>query len=167
MTRLAGLALLLLSLTGCAEREVKPIPLADRVLILKSAHTMTLYAHGTPLRTYRVALGRGDGSAKNHEGDHNTPEGTYVIDARNPHSRFHRALHVSYPNAMDRAHAAARHEKPGGDIMIHGLQNGLGWLGQLHQLVDWTDGCVAVTDAEMDEVWSAVSTGTRVDIKHD
>jgi murein L,D-transpeptidase YafK len=127
---------------------------------------MTLYAKGRALRTYKIALGRGSGAAKQREGDHNTPEGSYIIDAKNEHSHFHRALHVSYPNADDRRRAQGLSENPGGDIMIHGIKNGFGWLGKLQSRVDWTDGCIAVTDDEIDEVWKMVPVGTIVRIQH-
>jgi murein L,D-transpeptidase YafK len=153
-------------LTGCGKRAPAPSQQADKIIVVKSTHTMTLYAHGRTLRTYRVSLGRGDGSAKFREGDHNTPEGSYIIDARNEHSRFHRALHISYPNATDTARAAKLGVPPGSDIMIHGIRNGLGWLGLLQDHKDWTDGCIALTDSEMDEVWSQVPLGTPVQIRH-
>jgi murein L,D-transpeptidase YafK len=139
---------------------------ADRILILKSQHTMSLLSNGKVIKTYKVALGKGPGGAKQREGDHETPEGIYVIDSRNAHSRFHRALDVSYPNADDRKRAKALGIDPGGQIMIHGIQNGLGWIGRLHQRIDWTDGCIAVTDSEMDEVWKMVPNGTTVEIRH-
>ena len=138
----------------------------DRIVVRKSDHTMTLFSHGAALKTYRVALGRGDGSGKQREGDHNTPEGSYVIDSRKQHSRFYKALHVSYPNAQDKAVAARLGVPPGGDIMVHGIERRLGLLGRLHRLADWTDGCIAVTDAEMDELWDAVPTGTPIIIQH-
>jgi murein L,D-transpeptidase YafK len=129
----------------------------------KSHHTLTLYAHGTVLHTYSVALGRGSGQ-KQFEGDHKTPEGHYVVDAKNPHSRFHLALHLSYPNAADRTRAAAAHRSPGSDVEIHGLPQALAILGPLQHAIDWTSGCIAVANAEMDELYRLVPTGTSVDI---
>ena len=126
---------------------------------------MTLLANGKVLKTYEVALGRGAGNAKQREGDHETPEGHYVIDSRNAHSRFHRALHISYPNTDDRKRAQAADVAPGGQIMIHGIQNGLGWIGSLQHEVDWTDGCIAVTDAEIDEIWNLVPIGIPIEIR--
>jgi murein L,D-transpeptidase YafK len=155
-----------LSLAGCARQAPRSLRQADRIVIVKSTHTMTLYVHGQPLREYKVALGRGNGAAKVREGDHNTPEGLYTIDSRNGHSHFHRALHLSYPNAADRAQAVRLNAPPGGDIMIHGIRNGLGWLGSLQHQIDWTDGCIALTDIEMDEVWAMVPVGTPVEIRH-
>jgi murein L,D-transpeptidase YafK len=127
---------------------------------------MSLLSNGNVIKSYKVALGKGSGGAKQREGDHETPEGMYVIDSRNAHSRFHRALHISYPNADDRKRVKALGLDPGGQIMIHGIQNGLGWIGSSHQRIDWTDGCIAVTDAEMDEIWKLVPNGTNVEIRH-
>jgi murein L,D-transpeptidase YafK len=138
---------------------------ADRILIEKSAHQMTLFRAGIALHTYKVSLGTVAIGAKTQQGDHRTPEGNYVIDGRVDHSRFYKALHVSYPNAADRARAAKLHVNPGGDIMIHGLPNGTGFVGKAHLLRDWTNGCVAVTNNEMDEIWSLVSKGTKVEIR--
>lgn len=137
---------------------------ADRIVVSKSGHTLTLYAHKVAIHTYKVSLGRSAG-AKRQQGDHRTPEGRYVIDGRNPHSAFHLALHISYPNADDRARAAAAHTAPGGDIMIHGLRNGLGIVGPLQRSFDWTDGCIAVTDAEIDEIYRAVPNNIPIDIQ--
>lgn len=113
---------------------------------------------------YKVALGRNPVGPKLRKGDHKTPEGEYAIDGRKEHSRFYRALHISYPNAEDRERAQAGGYDPGGDVEIHGIENGLGWIGSLHRRVDWTDGCVAVTDSEMDEIWNVVKVGTKVEV---
>jgi len=93
------------------------------------------------------------------------PEGHYVIDWRNPSSAYHLALHISYPDAADAAAAAARDDNPGGDIMIHGLPNGFGVVGALHRRLDWTAGCIAVTDPEIEEIWQAVADGTPIEIR--
>jgi murein L,D-transpeptidase YafK len=138
--------------------------MADRVVILKSQHLMILKANGKTLRSYRVALGRTEG-AKERQGDHKTPVGQYVIDQKNAQSQFHLALHISYPNAADRKRAQDAGLDPGGAIMIHGVEKQFAWLGPLQHAVDWTDGCVAVTNREMDEVWQLVSVGTPVEIK--
>jgi murein L,D-transpeptidase YafK len=98
--------------------------------------------------------------AKEQEGDHKTPEGHYILDRRNAKSRYYKSIHVSYPSEQDKQRAAQRGVSAGGDIMIHGLPNGFGWLGATHRARDWTDGCVAVTDAEMDEIWELVPDGT-------
>jgi murein L,D-transpeptidase YafK len=137
----------------------------SRVLVLKKEHKLLLLSGDTAIKSYTVAIGRGGLSPKEREGDHKTPEGLYLIDRRKENSRFHRALHVSYPNEADRERARKFGVKPGSDIMIHGITNGLGWLGPLHRLIDWTDGCVAVTDAEIDEIWSLVPDGTPIEIR--
>jgi murein L,D-transpeptidase YafK len=138
---------------------------ADSVLILKKDHVLELLAGGKMIRTYKVALGRGGLAPKEREGDGRTPEGHYVIDARNADSHYHRALHVSYPNAEDRMRAAKLGVSPGGAIMIHGLPNGMEWVGAVHRLYDWTLGCIAVTDDEIDEIWKLVPVGTPVEIR--
>ena len=113
----------------------------------------------------KVALGTGGLAPKDRQGDGRTPEGHYVIDARIPASHYHKALHVSYPNAQDRLRATRLGVAPGGDIMIHGLPNGRGAIGSAHRLYDWTLGCIAVTDNEIDEIWTLVPTGTPVEIR--
>jgi murein L,D-transpeptidase YafK len=158
---------LLLFLIGCASPPVQVNKAnADTIIVVKSTHTMTLYSKGNVLGAYKVAIGRGNGAAKQREGDHETPEGIYTIDSKNEHSHFHRALHVSYPNADDRKRAQLLSENPGGEIMIHGIKNGLGWLGRLQGRVDWTDGCIAVTNDEIDEIWKLVPIGTPIFIQH-
>jgi len=138
---------------------------ADLVVVEKGKHRLTLYARGKPLAAYRVSLGRDPRGAKRQEGDHRTPEGRYVIDFRKADSAYFRALHISYPDRAEVAAARARGVAPGGAVMIHGMRNGLGWLGKLHRFVDWTDGCVAVTDREMREIWRAVPDGTPIELK--
>ena len=138
---------------------------ADRIVVEKAARTLSLYRDGQLLKTYRVALGRNPKGHKERQGDSRTPEGTYVIDFRKPDSRFHRALHISYPSAEDRRRARARGVHPGGDIMIHGLPNGTGAIGAAHRLRDWTDGCIAVTNEEIEEIWRLVPNGTKIEIR--
>ena len=138
---------------------------ADRVVIEKAARTLALYHRGRLVKTYRVALGSNAKGRKEREGDGRTPEGTYVIDFRKRDSAFHRALHISYPNDEDRQRARRLGVSPGGAIMIHGLPNGRGAIGKAHLLRDWTQGCIAVTNEEIEEIWRAVPNGTRVDIK--
>ena len=105
---------------------------------------------------------RADEQHKEREGDGRTPEGAYTIDARNSRSAFHLSIRVSYPDDKDKAHAAALGVPPGGDIYIHGQPNEPPKVPVDHPNRDWTTGCVAVTDAEMREIWSLVSTGARV-----
>lgn len=138
---------------------------ATSILMEKQARRLTLLQDGKIIKTYRAALGGNPTGPKQREGDSRTPEGNYTIDSKNSRSRFHLALHISYPDAEDRTRAAQRGESPGSDIMIHGLPNGLGWLGDLHLYRDWTDGCIAVTDAEIEEIWALVGTGTPIQIR--
>ncbi|AHG91991.1 ErfK/YbiS/YcfS/YnhG family protein [Gemmatirosa kalamazoonensis] len=137
---------------------------ADSIVVEKGEHRMTLYAGTEVLGVYQVAIGKRDGK-KERIGDLKTPEGLYHVDARNPTSRFHLALHISYPNADDLARARTLGVATGGDVMIHGLPNGQGTAGVAHRNYDWTNGCVAVTDQEIEEIWSAVPVGTVVRIK--
>jgi len=170
--RLFRTALVVAALAGgvvtWANRPDRPLPsdvTADRLELHKAARELVLVSHGVRVKTYRVALGRVSVGPKEREGDARTPEGRHVVDARNPRSHFYLALHVSYPDAADRARAEHRGVPPGGDVMIHGLRNGLGWLGRLHRLRDWTAGCIAVTDPEIEELWRAVPDGTPIDIE--
>ncbi len=122
--------------------------------------------HGNQLiHEYKVALGGQPVGAKQRHGDHKTPEGEYKIDGKQEPSRFHFALHVSYPNAADRSRARELGVDPGGSIMIHGLEKKYAYLGALHRQVDWTDGCIAVTNSEIEEIWRLVPVGTHVEIK--
>ena len=140
-------------------------PPVDRILIVKSTRTLTLESQGKAVKTYKVALGGQPVGAKQMQGDHKTPEGVYSVDAKNPHSQFYRALHLSYPNSADRARARKLGASPGGDVEIHGLGKTYGWIGARHRLSDWTDGCVAVTNEEIDEIYKLVAVGTPVELK--
>ena len=140
-------------------------PRMDRIVVHKKARTLELISGDRVVRSYKIALGGEPVGPKTCQGDHRTPEGVYTIDARNAASKFHRALHVSYPNAADRRRASAAHCSPGGDIMIHGLPNGYGFVGAAHRAKDWTDGCIAVTDPEIEEIWRLVPNGTTVEIQ--
>lgn len=154
-----GLIVLLLALLAV------PAGAIDRVLVLKDERRLMLIDDGQVVRDYAVALGFEPVGHKQREGDGRTPEGRYVIDWRNPHSQFHRSLHISYPDAGDRAAAAARGEDPGGAIMIHGLPADAGWIGAAHALKDWTAGCIAVTNDEIEEIWRLVPDGTPIEIR--
>ena len=166
---IAALVLLL----GCAgpPPTVAPQPepaqpsKADRVLVLKGDHEIRLVAGGRTLRTYPIALGFSPRGPKRQSGDGRTPEGVYLLDWRNPDSKFHRSIHISYPGPADRRRAARLGVDPGGDIMIHGLPNGREWIGDAHARFDWTDGCIAVTNAQMDEIWAMVDDGTPIEIR--
>ena len=138
---------------------------ADLIVIVKSTRTMTLMNGGKVLKTYKVALSAHSVGGKERLGDDKTPEGLYTVDWKNAQSKFHLALHVSYPNAADRERAKKLGVDPGGEIEIHGIGAKYGYLGALHRQVDWTAGCIAVTNEEMDEIWKLVAVGTPIEIK--
>ena len=135
---------------------------ADKVLIEKKERRLTLLSKGEVIKTYKIALGANPVGPKERQGDNKTPEGVYTIDSRNGNSGFHLALHISYPNERDVRRAKELGVSPGGDIMIHGLKNGFGLVGTSHAEVDWTNGCIAVTNQEMEEIYKFVPIGTTV-----
>lgn len=144
---------------------VRPVrlPAADFVLVDKSDRTLTLFSGGRPYRNYGgIQFGDAPDGHKRFEGDERTPEGRYAIDYRNPQSSYHLSLHISYPNAADRAYATASGRSPGGEIFIHGQPNGLG-SGRMPG--DWTDGCIALANAEIEELWRLVPDGTPIEIR--
>jgi len=146
--------------------ELAPVELrATRVEIDKTARQLKLLRGAETVAVYNVSLGFSPVGHKSREGDGRTPEGTYSVESKNERSRFHLALRVSYPNVDDRKIAHQLGVSPGGDIMIHGLPNGLSWLSYFHLKQDWTDGCVAVTNTEMNEIWRLVPTGTPIEIR--
>lgn len=140
-------------------------PNADYILIVKSTRTMTLFNHGHILKTYQVALGGDPVGPKLKAGDKKTPEGKYIIDSKNPHSRFHLAMHISYPNKTDRERAHKLRVNPGGGVEIHGLEPKYAWIGSLHRQINWTAGCIAVTNPEIEEIYKLVPIGTPVEIR--
>ncbi len=160
----AGAALLAASLFACATPQA-PTQFADRVVVEKAKRSMHLVQNGRVLKSYRVALGQDPVGHKVQQGDSRTPEGVYIIDFRREQSRFNLALRVSYPNAQDRQFAAARGVDPGGEIYIHGQPNGGVNPARLVNGRDWTDGCIAVTNPEMSEIWALVRDGTPVEIR--
>jgi murein L,D-transpeptidase YafK len=145
--------------------ETTPSGPVDRIYVSKSQHWMAVYRSGQIIREFRVALGRGGLMPKERAGDGRVPEGLYRISAHNPDSAYHLSLRIDYPTPEQSAQAAARGVEAGGDIMIHGLPNGRGWVGSRHRSVDWTDGCIAVTDPEMDWLFRAVPDGTPIEIR--
>src|SRR5208283_2857355 len=138
---------------------------ADKILIDKRERQLTLLSKGRVLKTYKIALGGNTNGPKERQGDNKTPEGNYVIDSRNKNSRYHLSLHISYPNEKDKKRAKELGVSPGGDIMIHGFKNGFSWVGDFHTEVDWTKGCIAVTDEEIEEIDKLAPNGTIVDIR--
>jgi murein L,D-transpeptidase YafK len=141
----------------------QPLPLADFVLVDKSDRTLSVYGGGKLLRTYReLQFGGAPRGHKRFQGDERTPEGRYTIDARNAASAYHLSLRISYPNAGDRAYAQARGRSPGGDIFIHGQPNGL-TDGRISG--DWTDGCIAVANSEIEGLWRLIPDGTPIEVR--
>jgi murein L,D-transpeptidase YafK len=138
---------------------------ADKILIEKKARKLKLLRKNVVLKTYRISLGTHATGPKTCQGDGRTPEGFYFVDGRNPNSHYHRSLHISYPNEKDYAVAKKSRCNPGGDIFIHGLPNGYSWLGKTHLAHDWTLGCIAVTDPEIEEIWRLVPNKTVVEIR--
>jgi tetratricopeptide (TPR) repeat protein len=137
----------------------------DKVLIEKKKRLLSLISGRETLKTYQVALGTDPVGPKEREGDFKTPEGTYTIESRNRGSAYHLSLRISYPNEKDKLHAKKLGISPGGDIMIHGLKNGLSWVGGIHSEMDWTEGCIAVTNEEIEEIARLVPDGTPVEIR--
>jgi murein L,D-transpeptidase YafK len=137
----------------------------DRLVVYKRERKLVLWSQGKELRSYKVALGAEPVGPKTRQGDHRTPEGLYILDSRNSNSHYYKAFHISYPNSKDIATARKLGHSPGGDIMLHGLPKEYAWVGKTHSLHDWTDGCVAVSDEEMDEIWKLVRVGTPIEIK--
>lgn len=144
--------------------RVDTLPVADFVLIDKSERTLWVYSEGEIVhRVTGLQFGDAPQGHKQFEGDERTPEGRYTIDYGNPQSRFFLSLHISYPNAADRAHAEAQERSPGGEIFIHGQPNGL--PDDQRMAGDWTDGCIALTNAEIELLWRMVPDGTPIEIR--
>jgi murein L,D-transpeptidase YafK len=153
--------LLIVAFTASAAESV----LIDKVLIEKKARRLTLLSKEKAIKTYKISLGRTSEGAKEKEGDNKTPEGIYKIDSRNEKSAYHLSLRISYPNEKDKKRAKKLGVSPGGNIMIHGIKNGLGWIGRFHTWLDWTKGCIAVTNKEIEEIYKLVPNGTVVEIR--
>jgi len=137
---------------------------ADYVLVKKASKELTLFSGSRRIKTYKIALGKNPIGHKVVEGDKRTPEGSYFIDARNENSKYHLALHISYPDAIDAMKAQSLGSSPGGSIMIHGTGEEYEWMGKLHASINWTDGCIAVTNKEIEEIWKLVPDGTLIEI---
>jgi murein L,D-transpeptidase YafK len=134
----------------------------DSIVVIKKIREMQVYRNQKLVKIYRIALGDTPVGHKHFQGDEKTPEGLYQIDGKNPNSICHKNLGISYPNAADRAYAARNGKPAGGDIKIHGLPNGQGYIGKGHLLSDWTNGCVGITDEEIDELYQYTAVGVPV-----
>lgn len=158
--RILAVLLVVVGLSGCASKfKVYDGPEVTQVVVNKGARNMYLFHHEEVLESYRIELGFAPEGHKTERGDGKTPEGTYIIDRRNPNSDFHLSLGISYPNEADRARARARGVKPGGDIFIHGRPNKKRGTGP-----DWTAGCISVKNREMEWIYAMVRNGTPITI---
>jgi len=140
------------------------LPKVDKVLVNKSERKLYLLDNNTIIKSYDIGLGKKPVGAKKKEGDSKTPEGKYILDYRNPESDYHLSLHISYPDKNDIARADSNSYSPGGDIMIHGRPNYLGWVPFIYDKTDWTEGCIAVSNIEIEEIWNAVDDSTEIEI---
>lgn len=147
------------------ERAPRPLPTITSLQVDKSERRLELLRGGEVVASYRISLGANPEGHKLKEGDERTPEGRYVLDYRNPRSEFYKSLHISYPSGKDRAAAKQAGVSPGGDIMLHGMPNGFGWAAPILRWLDWTDGCLAVDNVAMDEIWRAVPDGAPIEIR--
>jgi murein L,D-transpeptidase YafK len=160
VTRTAIFALLVLSCGATLAGET-----VDSVLVDKSDAKLYLLKDGRAVAEYSVSFGAHPKGHKQQAGDERTPEGHYILDFKKSDSAFYKAIHISYPNDADRQAAAQRGVDPGGDIMIHGQRNWIGWLSFITQRFNWTDGCIAVTNSDMDEIWQRVPVNTPIEIR--
>lgn len=138
----------------------------DKILVYKSEHKMEIYEKNKLVKTYKIAIGRGGEGAKEFEGDEKTPEGLYFINSKNKESGYHNNLGISYPNEVDIKRCKKINKPTGGDIKIHGLKNGFGFIGKFHLLFDWTLGCIALSNEEIDELSQHTPIGTIIEIKY-
>ena len=161
LTKALPIVLLLILQTAYAENTQK----ADAVLVIKSEKRLYLMNGGKSFASFPVTFGREPKGHKQERGDERTPEGNYVLDSKNTNSQFYKSIHVSYPSAQDRASAQRRGVDPGGDIMVHGQPNGWEWATPVVQLFSWTDGCIALSNPNLDQVWAAVDPGTPIEIR--
>ena len=157
--------LLLMALCWQAPLHAGDFPVADKVLIEKSKRQLHLLKNGTAFRTFRIALGIRPVGDKEREGDFKTPEGNYILDMRNPNSEFFLSIHVSYPNRDDIRSARAKGVDPGGAIMIHGQPNEPTRSEAYYRTQDWTNGCIAVSNSDMIDIWLMTENNTPIEIR--
>lgn len=169
MYKFVGIAIISVICLGFVFKNKNiPIPnriVIDKILVFKERHKMEVFSNNKLIKTYKIAIGRGGNEAKQLEGDKKTPEGIYTINSKNKESGFHNNLGISYPNQLDIARCKKINKPTGSDIKIHGLKNGFGFIGSLHHLFDWTLGCIALTNAEIDELSAHTPIGTIIEIK--
>lgn len=136
----------------------------DYIKVDKSERKLMVYSSGRVVKAYKISLGKNPTGAKQYQGDNRTPEGIYYINAKNAKSIAYKNLGISYPNNKDRSGAKKLGKSAGGDIKIHGMMNGLGFIGCLHTFFDWTNGCIALTNSEIDELFKYIKIGTKIEI---
>ena len=146
------------------ERKLPSGSKVDKIMVEKSKRQMHVFSNGNKLNTYTVSLGFCPRGKKRFEGDGRTPEGKYFIVSKNEQSIAHKSFGISYPNITDRQFAARYRKSAGGNIMIHGMMNGLGYWGKFHSFIDWTGGCIALTNNEMDDLFRHVDVGCEIEI---
>lgn len=160
--------LIIVSLAGYYFYPEKALPTnrpVDKLLVYKSKRLMLVYSDGEFLKSYKISLGAEPVGKKEYQGDGKTPEGVYLINDKSPISKYHKNLGISYPCDNDIQRASSHGRRAGGDIKIHGLPNNLGFIGKFQRFYDWTSGCIAITDQEIDELYLAVKIGTLIEIK--
>ena len=146
------------------EKRLPATTKINKLVVFKSKRKLLAYSNKEIVKEYVISLGGNPKGHKQFEGDNKTPEGIYFISGKAPHHIFHKYLHVSYPNAADIRFAKKSGKSPGGQILIHGLNKKFSFLKKFHRWYDWTRGCIAVTDAEIDELYSAVEVGSKIEI---
>jgi murein L,D-transpeptidase YafK len=147
------------------ERKLPDNAVVSRIIVFKSRRQMLVYADGELVNTYVISLGGYPVGKKQIDGDGRTPEGLYTINAKNPNSVCHKNLGVSYPDAVDISNAKRLGKSPGGDIKIHGVSNGWSFIGKFQRWYDWTNGCMGLTDAEVDDLYAHTAIGTAIEIR--
>lgn len=156
--------LITVSVILCVFLAPNELQAVDRVLVIKSKRMMLLLKDSEIVKVYRISLGKSPVGHKIKAGDKKTPEGRYILEAKKYPSKYYKAIRISYPNEQDILQAKNLGVLPGGDIMIHGLPADFADIGSIHRIVDWTDGCIAVTNEEMDELWELIPVGIPIDI---
>jgi murein L,D-transpeptidase YafK len=161
-------AMLLISITVYyffPEKKLNTSKPIDKIIVLKSRRKLLVLSGNQLLKEYKISLGKSPTGAKHFEGDYKTPEGIYTIESKNPQSGYFKNLGISYPSENDINFAKENGKKPGGLIKIHGLKNGMGFIGKFHRWTDWTNGCIALTNQDMDELYNNIKVGTPIEIK--
>jgi murein L,D-transpeptidase YafK len=162
--RLLSPFILLFAVVASGAAPAAPSIRADTILIVKHERKLYLLRDNSPLRSYRIALGLSPTGAKEHEWDFRTPEGSYIIDFRQEHSHYFKALHISYPSSADLKRSAAQHQRVGGNIFIHGEPNQPTKPDYYYKTRDWTNGCIALSDEDLLDLWNLTAGQTRVEI---